>query len=135
MAEPETKKMRLCVQSQDAIFSRDNGSTLYSVVALDEDMYEVPDLRTFSPDLPKDEFKVYELSAYDHPEHGRTWTIKGSGGGLGKRVEGLEKRVANLEKSVVALMRGEKIDAVAVHPAQADFGDELPRGPSFGGGA
>lgn len=135
MPEPAKKTMKLKVLDQRAIFSRDNGSTLYEVTAQDENGDEVERLRTFAH-LPRGDLREFEMQAYDHPEYGRTWTIKGQEGGLTSRVEEIEKRLDRLEERFTnfaeQIKRRLGDPEPEVHPAQAATGDGMPKGPGFG---
>jgi hypothetical protein len=119
------KTMRLSIVSQESIFSRPNGSTLYRVEALDEKGDQVPDLRTFAEKLPTLDYQEFKLKRYEHPEHGVTWTILDPSGGPSKTPSDVERRLASLERRVKTLEAESKSD---VHPAQSD--DEV-RGPDF----
>lgn len=127
----DTQKVRLIVKSQEVIFSKPNGTTLYQVHATDEDGREIPDLdlRTFS-DLPKDEAQEFTLKKYSHPEHGVSWTIQMPSGGLSKRVDELTARLGEAEARIKSLEDRLGDPEAPTHPAHAD--EDIVRGPSWG---
>lgn len=124
------KTLRLSILSQEAIFSRPNGSTLYRVEALDEQGEQVPDLRTFAAELPTLDYQEFKLKRYEHPEHGVTWTILDPSGGPSKTPSDVERRLAGLERRMKALEDRFGEPDPDVHPAQRQNGDEV-RGPDF----
>lgn len=122
------KDMRLSVLSQEPIFSRPNGSTLYRVEAVDDEGNQVPDLRTFAKELPHLDLVDYKLKRYDHPEHGTTWTILDPSGGPGKTTSDVEKRLDDVERRLKHVEQRIGEPNREVHPAQQD--DEV-KGPDF----
>jgi hypothetical protein len=124
------KDMRLSVLSQEPIFSRPNGSTLYRVEAVDEDGNQVPDLRTFAEELPHLDLTDFKLKRYDHPEHGTTWTILDPSGGPGKTTSDVEKRLHDVEQRLRKVEQRVGESDGSVHPAQRHHGDEV-KGPDF----
>lgn len=126
----EYKDLRLSVLSQESIFSRPNGSTLYRVEAVDEEGNQVPDLRTFAEELPHLDLVTFKLKRYDHPEHGTTWTILDPSGGPGKNTSDVEKRLDDVERRLKDVEQRIDGSESSVHPAQRHLGDEV-KGPDF----
>ena len=83
-------------------------TTLYEVQAVKEDGEplmvgsERAELRSFM-ELEIGVLEVYEIEAYDHPEHGRTWTLKRPRRNTLQRVVALEKTVVDLADRLAAL--------------------------------
>lgn len=74
-------RTKLTVKSQKQIASFKNKKTnedqpIYEVKAVDEEGQEVKQkLRTFHAELPVGELIEYDVTPYDHEEHGRSYTI------------------------------------------------------------
>lgn len=127
----EVRTQKLVIESQDSIYTKGNGATLYEVTARDEKGELVPDLRTFG-ELPKGELQEFEMKRYYHPERGVTWTIKAPSGGLGKKVGELEARLADAIARIEALeSRLGEPEHEDVHPRQTRPEDGPVKGPDF----
>lgn len=96
--------------------SNDKGEyTIYEIAALDAEGNPVEqDLRSFD-EFPLDgELREFEVTPYDHPKHGRSYTLKlpGGGGGskspgarLGPKVDALREQVEAQQEQIGALHR------------------------------
>lgn len=120
-----TKKLSIISQEELTSFKRANEvSVLYKVRAITEtgEKVEVP-LRTFHEDLPRGELIEFKVTPYDHPEHGRSYTLSLPSKGraskkdisemreqltkLADRVSGLEEIVQELARKVI---KDERLD-------------------------
>jgi len=103
-------KVILTVTRQRAIstFEKKKGTgqtTLYEVEAVDENGEVVEDaLRSFA-ELPLGEAVEYDVSRYEHPRHGVSWTVQKPRENTSRRVSDLEKRVQDLEDRLSAVER------------------------------
>src|SRR5690242_18426521 len=72
------RKLTITSQKELARFPRKNEeSILYEVEAITETGEKVTQkLRTFHPELPQGELIEFDVVSYDHPEHGRSYTLK-----------------------------------------------------------
>lgn len=121
MAETRTIKLRVLTQASITSWRQGSGeTTLYRVDARDEEGRK-PDieLRTFS-ELPTGELIEYQITRYEHPEHGVSWTIKRPGLGSTKRIEALEGSLADLARRMSALEERFGEPEGQVHPSQSD---------------
>lgn len=86
--------------------------TIYEIAALDAEGNPVEqDLRSFD-EFPLDgELREFEVTPYDHPKHGRSYTLKLPGGSkspgarLGPKVDALREQLEGQQEQIGALNR------------------------------
>jgi len=103
-------KVILTVTGQRVIatFDKRQGSgrtTLYEVNAVDQHGQPVEEaLRAFT-ELPIGKAMEFEVSRYDHPRHGISWTVQKPRENTAQRVADLEDRVKDIEDRLGAVER------------------------------
>lgn len=100
-------KRRLTVTDQRVISEWDNGkggtTTLYEIDAVDEHGTKIKEpLRSFA-ELEEGVLIEYEIEPYNHPKHGRSYTLHRPKQNTAKRVAALEKQVQTLLDRVSAV--------------------------------
>jgi hypothetical protein len=119
-------KKKLCVTSQKVLATWPNkkGTSethLYEVTAVDENGVEVPaseKLRSFA-ELELNVLIEYELEPYDHPKHGKSWTVKKPRSNTTQRVGHLEGQVKDLQDRISAIE--EQLARVAPQQKEGEF--------------
>lgn len=102
MTHPPVKR-KLVATSCTPLATLRSGATLYEVFAVDEEGEPVQEeLRSFQ-ELDLGELVEYEVTRYDDPERGTSFTLKRQPKNTARRVDELEKRVDELEKRLAAL--------------------------------
>lgn len=127
----DSSRRMLQVVSCDAKASGQNKNgqgewTIYEVAALDANGDPVEqELRSFEAFPPTDKPIEFEVTPFDHPKHGRTYTLSKPGSSPGKRlgpkVDELRERVDELEERVARLESG---GSGSPAPAAAGGSDE-----------
>jgi hypothetical protein len=101
-------KKKMCVTHQKVLASWPNGkgtgqTNLYEITAVDENGEVIREkLRSFA-ELEDGILIEYELEPYDHPQHGKSWTVKRPRSNTTQRVGVLEKQLEDVTDRVAAI--------------------------------
>lgn len=128
-------KRTLTVTEQNVLANLDEGKVLYEVKAIDSDEKEVDQpLRAFL-ELSLGEAVEYEVVPYDHPEHGRSYTLvppkrESRSRLLEKRVVAIEERLDSMDKKLAGLVNdlaGQVAERVKQEQERDEkYGEDLP---------
>jgi type II secretory pathway component PulF len=136
MSDSVKRKLTVTAQKELATFKndKDEPTTIYEVKAVTEAGEAVSvKLRTFQSELPQGELIEYDVTPYDHPEHGRSYTIKIPGKGraskkdiaeLKTQLSDIAGRVSALEDAVAALKP--KTEAEKARDEKFGADDDVP---------
>jgi hypothetical protein len=136
MSNSVKRKLTVTGQKELATFKndKDEDTTIYEIKAVTEAGEPVTvKLRTFQADLPQRELIEFEVTPYDHPEHGRSYTIKIPGKGraskkdiaeLKQQLNDIAGRVSALEGEVAKLKP--KTDAEKARDEKFGADDDVP---------
>lgn len=108
MADTVKRKLTITGQKELATFKNDKleDVTIFEVKAVTESGEAVTQkLRTFQVDLPQGELIEFEVTPYDHAEHGRSYTLKmpSKGRASKKDITDLRQQYSDLAGRVAAL--------------------------------
>jgi hypothetical protein len=101
MSKEDREKIKLTVTGQRVLTTwndkRNRETHLWEVEAVDEhgQQYRPGKLRSFA-ELEEGRLIEYEVEPYDHPQHGRSWTVHRPKANTTQRVVELERQVSEL---------------------------------------
>lgn len=128
------RKLTITHQEELARFPRKGEeSILYSVEAITETGEKVTQkLRTFHPELPQGELIEFDVVPYDHPEHGRSYTLKlpSKGRASKKDISEVLDRLTKIADRVSAL-EGEVAELRARINRDAGLDEKFGKEPPF----